>query len=339
MRDVGDGDADDVAAAIARIVVRHGVHGIVVVLGIGRIDGDEGHFAPVLTQILTSPERRRTRSVCFFDHAARKYMRDVVGMDCDQADGAFAFDRSEPFHDGAACQPEPAIARDFDGDEIAVDRPVRRAGRNAKFAAKLLLVDRHQAAAPAGEAAENTQHPVLGAIDELDDARARFVFARSFDAKERAVADAGDFTGAGATGRNDADNRRGAVGLFVPFGRPRQKLAVGVAAGNVSEHHRRQCAGVMQPFAMAIDLALLCQFTQHAIERRPVRILGAERARDFTHAHFAGALADEGKKLLARGESCSFHGPLIGRVPGRWRVLSVLFGSFGWRFARGFGGR
>ena len=44
------------------------------------------------------------------------------------------------------------------------------------------------------------------------------------------------------------------------------------------------------------------QFAQHVLERGTVGILGAEGAGDLAGADIAGALADEGEKLLARGE-------------------------------------
>ena len=52
MGDVGDGDGDDEAAVIVRRRVRLGMHGVVVILGVGRIDGDERHVA-------ASPRGRR----------------------------------------------------------------------------------------------------------------------------------------------------------------------------------------------------------------------------------------------------------------------------------------
>ena len=82
---------------------------------------------------------------------------------------------------------------------------------------------------------------------------------------------------------------------------PRQQFAVAVAAGDVGEHHGGQRAAVMQPLAPPLDVTLFGELAQHALERRPVGILGAERACDLARAHLAGVLADEGKKLLARG--------------------------------------
>ncbi len=49
--DIGNGDADDVPARIFRIAVRLGVHGVVMVLGVGRIDGDERDVAPILAAV------------------------------------------------------------------------------------------------------------------------------------------------------------------------------------------------------------------------------------------------------------------------------------------------
>ena len=209
------------------------------------------------------------------------------------------------------------MAGDLDGNEIAVGRACGRVGRNGDFAAELLLVDRHQAAAPAGDAAENAKRAVLGAVDQLDDASARLVIARPLDAQQRAITDAGGFARPGTARRRDADDGSGAVRFLVPFGRPRQKLAVGVAAGDVGEHHRRQGAAVVQPLAPALNHALVGKLAQHAFELRPIGVLGAEGARYLARADLASMLADEGEKLLARGKMGLFHGPLVGRVLAR----------------------
>ena len=253
MRDVGDGDGDDMAAGILRIGIGYGMHRVVVILGVGRIDGDEGHVAPVLA----AGQRRRARRLGFVEHRARKRMRNVVGMDGDQADGALALERAEPLDDGAGGQAEAAVPRDFDRDEIAVDRARRGVGRNAQFAAELLLVDRHQPPAAAGKAAKNAERAMLGAIDQLDDAAAwspRRLRARCGSARGRRRR---RLRPAGARARrDDADDGRRAMRLLVPFGRPRQKFAVAVAAGDVGEHDRRQGAGMMQPLAAAVDAGL-----------------------------------------------------------------------------------
>ena len=47
MRDVGDGDGEDMTARVVRIGIGDGVNRVVVVLGVDRIDGDECELPPV----------------------------------------------------------------------------------------------------------------------------------------------------------------------------------------------------------------------------------------------------------------------------------------------------
>ena len=61
-------------------------------------------------------------------------------------------------------------------------------------------------------------------------------------------------------------------------------------------------AGAMQPLSPPFDVTAFGKFAQHALERGAVGILGAERAGDLARADLAGALADEGEELLARGQ-------------------------------------
>jgi hypothetical protein len=140
---------------------------------------------------------------------------------------------------------------------------------------------------------------MFGAVDKLYDASCGFLPAGSLDAKERAIADAGNLVGAGAARRMNADDRGCAVDLFVPLGRPRQELAVAVTAGDVRKDDWRQSTGMMQPFAPPIDTAFIGQIAQHALERGAIGILGAERARNFPDADLAATFADEGDKFLA----------------------------------------
>jgi hypothetical protein len=186
----------------------------------------------------------------------------------------------------------------LNGDEIAIAGARCGVGGNRKFAAELLLVDRNQAAATARERTENTKRAMLGAVDQLYDPSGRFLIGGVFDANERAIADAGNFVRARAALRMDADDRRRAVSLFVPLSRAGQEFAVAVTAGNVGKNDRRQSAGVMQPFALAIDVAFIGQVDKHAFERGAISVLGAEGARDFTDADLAAVLADEGDKFL-----------------------------------------
>jgi hypothetical protein len=226
-------------------------------------------------------------------------MRNVVGMNGDQAHGAFGLERAEPIDDAAGGKAKPSLPAHLDGNEITVGGAGGRVGGNRKFAAELLFVDRNQPAAAVRKRAENAERAMFGAVDKLYDPSACFVSGRPLDANERTVADAGDFVGTGPARRMDADDRRRAVGLFIPFGRAGQELAVAIAPGDVGKNDWWQSAGVMQPFAPPIDAAFIGQIAKHALERGAVGVLSAEGAGDFTDADLTAALADEGDKFLA----------------------------------------
>jgi hypothetical protein len=191
------------------------------------------------------------------------------------------------------------VSAHLDGNKIAVGGARCRLGGNREFAAELLLIDRNEPAAAARKRTENTERAMFGAVDKLNDPSARLFPRGPLDAKKRAVADPGDLLGAVAARCMDVDDRRRAMELFVPLGRAGQKFAIAVTAGNVGENDRRQRAGVMQPFAPAIDATFIGQIAQHALERGAICILGAEGARDFADADLAALFADEGDKFLA----------------------------------------
>ena len=121
MGDVGDGDADDEAAVIVGRRVRLGVHGVVVILGVGRIDGDERHAPPVLAV----GKRRGPCGVRFGLGVVAEHLRDAMGVDGDQADRAFARQRAEPLDHAAGRQAQARRAAGLDRDQIAVLRLMR----------------------------------------------------------------------------------------------------------------------------------------------------------------------------------------------------------------------
>jgi hypothetical protein len=268
-----------------------------VILGVGRVDGDEGDVPPVLASL----HRRRARRLRFVEHGLWKDVRNIVRIDRDQAYRALALDRAEPLDDGARGVAELALLRHVDGNEIAVDGALRRNGSDVELAAEPLLLDRNQPAAAGWQRAENAERAMLGAVDQLDDAAREFIVAGALDPDQRAVADAAGFTRFRPARRNDVDDGRGAMRLLIPLRRARQKLAVGVASGNVGEHHRRQRAGMMQSLPAAVDAAVVSELAQHAVERRAVGVLGAEGFGDLARGHLPAALADEGDQFVAGG--------------------------------------
>ena len=74
--DVGDGDRDDEAAGIGGIRIGRGVDGVVVILGVRRVDGDERQLSPVLAR---RREADRAGALGLFQRCGREDMRDVMG--------------------------------------------------------------------------------------------------------------------------------------------------------------------------------------------------------------------------------------------------------------------
>jgi hypothetical protein len=68
------------------------VHRVIVILGVRRIDGDEGHLAPILAVF----ESRWLRGLRFGDQRAAEHMGDAVSVDRDQAERPFVLERAEP---------------------------------------------------------------------------------------------------------------------------------------------------------------------------------------------------------------------------------------------------
>ncbi len=87
VRHIGDRDPDDVSAGIIRRRVELGVHGVVVVLGVRRIDRHERHTSP----IFTAGEACRPRSFRFVQGVTFENSGDAMCVDGDQADRPLTF--------------------------------------------------------------------------------------------------------------------------------------------------------------------------------------------------------------------------------------------------------
>ena len=185
-----------------------------------------------------------------------KYIRDRMGVDGDQADRALGLERAQLLRDARARETIAAAARrHLDRDQIAVARVRAGAGGNRELATELLLVDRLEPPAAARRRAENAEHALLAAVDELDDAPGvmdRFVLvAAVLDPQQDAVADAGDLVRPRAARNAHADFGGGAVLGLVPFGRNRDQFAVAVARRDVGDHDMGQGSGMVQLLAAA----------------------------------------------------------------------------------------
>src|ERR1700730_9993198 len=97
-------------------------------------------------------------------------MRDAKGVNGDEAHGFLARERAEPLLHAPDGQAEQSAGDHLDGNQIAVLRIVRGAGGYRELAPQILLVDRGEPPATARELAENAEHAVLYAVDDLDGA-------------------------------------------------------------------------------------------------------------------------------------------------------------------------
>src|SRR6202035_3615034 len=79
------------AAGITRVVIGARVHGVVMVLGVGRIDGDEGEWPPILPAF----EACRPNARSLGERRGRERMRDGVGIERDEAHRLFAAERAQ----------------------------------------------------------------------------------------------------------------------------------------------------------------------------------------------------------------------------------------------------
>src|ERR1019366_317005 len=203
----GDCDRDDVTAFVVWIGVRLGMNRVVMVLGVRRIDRYQRQLAPVFA----ARERCGFWFFGFAQRCGREGLRNFVGMDRDQADRFLRRQRAQPFLDLAGGKAEAARAQQIDADEIAVLGAMAVGLGDVQFAAGLLLVDRNEPSAAAGQGAEDPEHAGLGVIDHLDDASAigrAFTVVGFLDVQQRAVADTGCGARLRTSGNMDAYLRR-----------------------------------------------------------------------------------------------------------------------------------
>ena len=209
----------------------------------------------------------------------------------------------------AVGRPKPRRARrDLDRDEVAVLRVGGRARRDRELAAELLLVDRREPAAAAGQRAEDAEHALLGAVEDLDDAagvadRRRRRSPAFLDPQQRAVADAGDLAGP----RLARDVR---MRIFGGAPCASSSHSVGTAISSPSRSR-----AVMSASTTWGRVPGRCSFLRRRSTRPSsassrsmclsvgaVGVLQAEGARDLAGADLAGLLADEGEDVVLGGE-------------------------------------
>ena len=235
--DVGDGDPDDPAARVARIVVRLGVDGVVVVAGVGGSMVTSGSVA----QVGAAGEGRRLGRFRLGFGVGRKAGRDAVGVDGDQRGGARLVLAADHLQHLAALGAIAAlgVAADLGQHQVAVrqvraPRPrgsagcpssARSTGSTRTSRARLA----HHAEDAVGALAEPLDQP------RLDLAGPSSVSKRTSSRSPRPGAPAA------ASLRSGARRTSGAPSSALVG--PHEEVAVGVALDHVGDAHRRQAAG------------------------------------------------------------------------------------------------
>ncbi|MNS90181.1 hypothetical protein D3C72_1242190 [compost metagenome] len=162
--DIGNGDGDDDAVRIVGRRVGLGIDRIVMVLGVGRIDGYERQVAPVLAV----RHAGRLGGIRLGKNVRGEDMRNAVGMDRDHRDRLFGGDRADDRQNlGARQAITTAVARGFHLDQIAILCIADAIGVDDHFLAA--PVDRHKPSAAACRLLEYTEQRVLAAVDQLHD--------------------------------------------------------------------------------------------------------------------------------------------------------------------------
>ncbi len=335
MGDVGDRDADDEAAGIFRDRGRGvGVHGVVVILGVGRIDGDERHArasprgrpASAGAARPPPPPAPRGGNTCGMSWAwmaIRLTARSLL------SEPSRSFTRAGRQAEAAlACAPprrrpgrRPAASAVAPGG-IASSRP------------SCFLSTGDEPPAAAGQRAEDAEHALLGAVDDLDDAPACGGSASSSSPVSSTRSSARSPTPATSPGRARRGTSTrifggGAVRLLVPFGRNRDQLAVAVARGDVGEHDRgagvpARCSFLRRRStwpSSASSRSMRLSATRSAFFRPKARAISRVPT-------LPGCVADEGEEVLLGGEGrfgdWSFHENIV-------REQSSLARLYRWR--------
>src|ERR1700739_1908313 len=153
---------------------------------------------------------------------------------------------------------------------------------------------------------------MFGAVDDFDDAGARRSLRCLLDPQQGAITDACRL--AGAAHRPDRDLGGETMELFIPFRGICDQLAVAIFRDHVGDHDRRQRARVMQPLALACELAFLGELAQQGLKFSSIRTRNPERARNFSIADLTRSLGDESEKVCFRRKG-----------PGRLGTLSQWF--------------
>ena len=295
-RDVGDRHPDHVAAGIGGIVVGLGVDRVVVVAGVGRVDGDEGQRP----QVLAGAESERRAAGLRLGHGrVREVVGDAVLVDGDERDRLRRRRVAQPGHHAGLRQAVGAGGAELLGlDQLALAGAGAVPGGDVPVAVGA-LVDGGDAATRLGGVidADDPPRPHADAADDPGGER-RLGVVDGRQPPEQPVA--GAEAGVVAAGE-DQDPRRRAFAL--PLGGLGPEVAHGVGAGDAQHQDRRQLAPGPHLPALLLDQTVAGHVCEQRLQRRAGRPLQPEGARDLALAGQRRVVAQEGEDLVARRQS------------------------------------
>ena len=241
--DVGDGDPDDPAARVARIVVRLGVDGVVVVAGVGRVDGDQRQLA----QVGAAGEGRGLGGFGFGLGRRRRSRSGCRGRGWRSARRRAGRPRGRP-------PPAPCRASGHSGARRC-RRPGRAPGRRPSGRApstsgisRLSLERRSTGSTRTSRRALRTTPRMRWALWPsrlISRASTSPLSSVSKRTSSRSPSPGAPAALLAAVGR-EPGQRRALVGL----GRPHEEIAVGVALDHVGDADRREAAGGVRRAAL-----------------------------------------------------------------------------------------
>ena len=291
MRDIGDGDPDDMPAGIGGICIRLGEDGVVMVARVGRVNGDQRQVA----QVFTAFDGRGLCRVGFGDDRVRKMVGNAVLVNGDQRHGLGRGRVAQPGDDARLRQAQTLWPGLFGFDQLAIAGALRVLARHAPFLVGP-LVDGHDAHA-FGILAENAQQLERVRSDLADQPGLVLMGLSVHFGQARQNTVALGHRGIGLAGQEE-DHRLGVRSR--PFGGACELVTVAVGRQDRQDADGGQLVGIAIGAAALFQRAILLQLFQEAFQFDPAGILDAEGLGDVALGRQGRVIGDPLQDLLFR---------------------------------------
>ena len=289
MRNIGDGDPDNIPAGVGGICIRLGEDGIVMVARVGRIDGDQRQVAQVFAPL----DGRWLCRVSFGDDGIREMVGNAMLVNGDQRHGLGGGRVAQPGDDARLRQAQALWTCLFCFHQLAVAGALGEFAGDAPFLVRA-LVNGHDAPA-FGILAENAQQLQRVRSDLADQPRLILMRLPLYFGQARQNPVALCHRGVGPAGQ-EQDTRF--IFRALPFGRPRELVALPVGRQDRQDADRGQLIGIAVGAAALFQRAVLLQLFQQPLQLNPSGILDAEGLRDIALGRQGRVVGDPLQDLL-----------------------------------------